>query len=120
MIYHQTIYRFIQAQIDCRKDYFWRHLLPRSKSERSYRGRKGGSSTSLIHLRQPLSLRPKEADDRTTPGHWEAELMLFGNKGQALLAFQARHSRFLLTHPLITKDSRGVADALSQLLATFP
>ena len=41
MIYHQTIYRFIQAQIDCRKDYFWCHLLPRSKSERSYRGRKG-------------------------------------------------------------------------------
>ena len=69
LISHESIYRFIQAQIDRRKDYSWRHLLPRAKSKRGYRGRKGGSSVSFIYLRQPLSLRPKEADHRATPGH---------------------------------------------------
>ena len=120
LVSHETIYRFIQAQIDRRKDYSWRHLLPRSKSRRGCRGRRGGSSTSFIHLRQPLSLRPKEADHRTNPGHWEADLMAFGNRGQSLLTLQERHSRLLLTYPLSTKESQGVADAITQLLAPFP
>ena len=120
VISHKTIYRFIQAQSDRRKDYSWRHLLPRSKSRRGCRGRKGGSSTSFIHLRQPLSLRTKDADHRTTPGHWEADLMAFGNRGQSLLTLQERHSRLLLTCPLSTKQSQAVADSITQLLAPFP
>ena len=120
VISHETIYRFVHHQIIRRKDYSWRYLLPRGKSKRGYRGRKGGSSTSLIQLRQPLSQRPKEADRRTIPGHWEADLMAFGNRGQSLLTLQERHSRLLLTCPLSTKESQGVADAITQLLAPFP
>ena len=84
IVSHETIYRFIQAQIDRRKDYTWRNLLPRRKAK----GRKGGSSTSFIRHRQHISQRPVEADDRATPGHWEADLMLFGNQGQSLLTLQ--------------------------------
>ena len=120
VISHETIYRFIHQQMVRKKDYSWRHLLPRSKSKRGYRGRKGGSSTSFIHLRQPLSQRPKDADHRSTPGHWEADLMAFGNRGQSLLTLQERHSRLLLTYPLFTKESQGVADAITHLLAPFP
>ena len=36
-----------------------------------------------------------EANDRRTPGHWEADLMRFGNRGPALLLHE-RHSRLLL------------------------
>ena len=120
IVSHETIYRFIQAQIDRRKDYSWRNLLPRRKAKRGRRGRRGGSSTSFIRHRQHISQRPVEADDRATPGHWEADLMLFGNQGQSLLTLQERYSRLLLTRPLTTKDSQGVADAITQLLAPFP
>lgn len=78
VISHETIYRFIYAQIARTKDYSWRQYLPRAKSKRGWRGRKGGSPARFIHLRRPLSERPKEADDRKTPGHWEGDLMLFG------------------------------------------
>ncbi len=73
IISHDTIYRFIYAQLARKKDYSWRHYLPRSKSKRGWRGRRGGSSLSLIPLGQPLSQRPQEADDRANPGHWEAD-----------------------------------------------
>ena len=77
VISHETIYRFIYAQLARKKDYSWRHYLPRAKSNRGWRGRRGGSPASFIHLRRPLAERPKAASDRHTPCHWEADLMLF-------------------------------------------
>ena len=72
VISHETIYRFIYAQLARAKNYNWRHYLPRAKSKRGWRGRKGGSPASFIAHRRPLSQRTEEADDRTSPGHWEA------------------------------------------------
>ena len=93
VISHETIYRFIYAQLARTKNYNWRHYLPKAKSKRGWRGRKGGSPASFIAHRRPLSQRTEEADDRTSPGHWEADLMLFGNHGQVVM--QERHSRLL-------------------------
>ncbi len=50
VISHETIYRFIHAQIARTKDYAWRHYLPRGKSKRGWRGRRGGSPASFIAL----------------------------------------------------------------------
>ena len=44
VISHETIYRFIYAQLARKKDYSWRHYLPRAKSKRGWRGRKGRQS----------------------------------------------------------------------------
>ena len=44
VISYESIYRFIDSQIRRTKDYDWRHYLPRGKSKRGWRGRKGGSS----------------------------------------------------------------------------
>ena len=96
VISHETIYRFIYAQLARKKDYSWRHYLPRAKSKRGWRGRKGGSPASFIHLRRPLAERPKAASDRHTPGHWEADLMLFRTYGQAILTLHERYSRILI------------------------
>lgn len=51
-ISHESIYRFIYAQIRRTKDYSWRHYLPRGKSKRAFRGRKGGSSATFMILLQ--------------------------------------------------------------------
>ena len=96
VISHESIYRFIYGQLVRKKDYSWRHYLPRGKSKRGWRGRKGGSSASFIHLRCPLAECPQGAQDRRTPGHWEADLMLFRTYGQAVLTMHERHSRLLI------------------------
>lgn len=70
--------------------------LPRAKAKRGRRSLKGRSPASFIALRRPLADRPAAVADRRTPGHWEADLMLFRLYGQAILALHERHSRLLL------------------------
>ena len=85
IISHESIYRFIYAQMARKKDYSWRHYLPRAKAKRGFRGRRGGSPATHITHRVPLSQRPHAAADRATFGHWEGDLMHFGNHGPSPL-----------------------------------
>ena len=55
VISYESIYRFIYAQIARTKDYRWRRYLPRAKSKRGLRGRRGGSTARLIS--RPLTSR---------------------------------------------------------------
>ena len=120
VISHETIYRFIYAQIARTKDYKWRHYLPRAKSKRGWRGRKGGSPASLIAHRRSLCERPEEANDRQTPGHWEADLMLFRTYGQAILTLHERHSRLLIAVRPPGKAAKPIAEAMRDILAPLP
>jgi IS30 family transposase len=109
IISYETIYRFIYAQIARHKDYRWRHYLPRAKSKRGCRGRKGGGSVSFIEGRIPLSERPPDAADRQSPGHWEADLMLFAKYGQAVLTVHERQSRLLIAMRPSNKQADRIA-----------
>ena len=120
VISHESIYRFIDAQIRRTKDYAWRHFLPRSKAKRGWRGRKGGSATSFIQHRRPLAERPASAADRQAPGHWEADLMLFSSYRQTVLTLHDRHSRLLLAVRSPSKAAGPIAQALTRLLAPLP
>ena len=120
VISHETIYRFIYAQIVRTKNYAWRHYLPRGKSKRGWRGRKGGSPASFIAHRRPLSERPDEANDRQTPGHWEADLMLFSSYGQAILTLHERYSRLLIAVRAPSKAAKPIAKAMTEILAPLP
>ena len=120
VISHETIYRFVYAQMTRTKNYAWRHFLPKAKSKRGWRGRKGGSPASFIAERRHLSQRPQEAEDRQTPGHWEADLMLFGKGGEVLLTLHERYSRLTLPIRLPSKEAEGVAQAMIQALSAFP
>ena len=117
---HETIYRFIYAQIARTKDYSWRHYLPRAKSKRGRRGVRGGSSVSFIEGRIPLSMRPAEASDRQTPGHWEADLMMFAKYAQAILTVHERTSRILLAARPDSKTANLIAGLIEQLLRPIP
>lgn len=119
-ISYESIYRFIYAQMARTKDYRWRHYLPRGKSKRGYRGRKGGSSANLIEGRVSLAERPPDAADRKTPGHWEADLMLFSRYGQAVLTVHERTSRLLLAARPVNKAARGVARHLVSFFRGLP
>ena len=56
---HESIYRFIYSQMARKKDYSWRHYLPRAKSKRGFRGRRGGSpATHIAHRSRSTSARP--------------------------------------------------------------
>ena len=120
LISHESIYRFIYAQIRRTNDGAWRHYLPRAKAKRGWRGRRGGSPASFIQHRRPLADRPAAAADRHTPGHWEADLMLFRAYGQAVLTLHERHSRLLLAVRPPSKAAAPIAQALTRLLAPLP
>ncbi len=117
---HETIYRFIYAQMARQTDYAWRQYLPRAKAKRGRRCDKGRSPASFITLRRPLAERPSAAADRATPGHWEADLMLFRLYGQAILTLHERHSRLLIAARPPGKAAPPIARAMTALLASLP
>lgn len=120
LISHETIYRFIYAQIARHQDYAWRLYLPRAKAKRGFRGRKGGSAANYIQNRVPVSQRPPEAETRAIPGHWEADLVLFAKYGQAVLALHERTSRILLAQRPPNKTSALIGNCLHSLFILMP
>lgn len=116
----ETIYRFIYAQIERHKDYTWRHYLPRAKFKRGRRPRKGGSPASHMSQRIGLDQRPIQADMRTLPGHWEADLMAFSRYGQNVLMLHERMSRVLVGARLVSKHAEPVAQAIRAVLEPLP
>jgi IS30 family transposase len=120
LISTETIYRFIHDQIARHKDYSWRHYLPRGKSKRGWRGRKGGSSALHIRDRIPITERPQAIQDRSFPGHWEADLMLFAKYGQAILTLHERSSRLLIATKPPGKAALPIVNAIGRLLEPLP
>jgi IS30 family transposase len=116
----ETIYRFIHAQIARHKDYSWRHYLPRGKARRGRRGRKGGSPALHMSGRVPLQQRSPEVLARSSPGHWEADLMAFSRYGQHILMLHERMSRALIGAPLPSKQAEPVARAIAAALEPLP
>jgi len=120
VISHETIYRFIYAQIARHNDYSWRKYLPRAKARRGFRGQKGGSPANFIQNRVSIAQRPKAVDDRSDPGHWESDLMLFAKYGQAVLTLHDRRSRLLIGQRPANKTANLVVTLLQNLLANLP
>jgi IS30 family transposase len=116
----ESIYRFIQAQITRHQDYRWRHYLPRAKFKRGFRGRKGGSPALHIQARVPIEERPAAVADRSIPGHWEADLMMFARYDQALLTLHERSSRLLIAVRPDGKHAGPIADIIASLLEPLP
>ena len=118
VISYESIYRFVYHR-SAQKDY-WHRLLPHRKSRRGRLGKRGGSAASAIKFRRSISERAIDVADRATPGHWEADFMLFAKYGQGLLVTHERQSRYtILDHPADRKAER-TAEHLAKLLASIP
>jgi len=120
VISYETIYRFIYAQLRRTNDGAWRLYLPRAKSKRGRRSRKGGSPIQLIKMRRPIAERPLAAHDRRTPGHWEADYMLFAEYGQNILVAHERSTRLTLIARPPNRKAEPTARALASLIGPWP
>jgi IS30 family transposase len=120
VISHESIYRFVYAQIARTKDYSWRRYLPRAKSKRGCRGRRGGSTAKLIEGRVSIAERPSAAADRATAGHWEADTILFAKYGHAALTIHERRTRIILATRPRDRAAERVARHLIRLLKPMP
>lgn len=117
----ESIYRFIHAQIARTKDYRFAHYLPRGRVKRGYSRKRGArGSTAYLQQRRPLSERSPEADQRLVFGHWEADLMSFGQGRPQLLVLQERRSRALLAAALPSKAAEPLIRVLRGLLERLP
>lgn len=120
VISHESIYRFIYAQIRRTSDFAWRRYLPRAKFKRGRRPRPGGSPALHIKGRIGLAQRPAAANDRRQGGHWESDLMAFAAYGHNLLALHERSSRLLALIRQPTKQADPLARQLKAWLGDLP
>jgi IS30 family transposase len=120
VISYESIYRFIYAQLRRTNDGSWRLYLPRAKAKRGRRSRSGGSAVNLIPNRRSITERTPEAKQRQSPGHWEADYMLFARYGQNLLIAHERASRATLIVRTPDRKADTTARQLTRLLAGMP
>jgi IS30 family transposase len=92
---HETIYRFIYAQIRRTNDGAWRNYLPRAKYKRGWRASEAAPPPASS---KPCSHRsaPRAVDSAAPTAIGKADLMLFAAPGQAILVAHERKSRLLL------------------------
>jgi IS30 family transposase len=117
IISYEAIYRFVYHR-SAQKDY-WHRLLPRHKPRRGWFARRP-SPAERIPYRISVRDRPAEAQTRRTPGHWEADLMLFRRYGQAILITHERASRVLIARRQPNKAARPVARQLLRQFQALP
>jgi Transposase and inactivated derivatives, IS30 family len=119
IISHESIYRFIYHRAR-QPDPSWYRLLPRHKHRRGHFAGSGGSLSRLIKHRISIAERPAEVATRQAPGHWEADLMLFGKANRALLVLHERRSRYTVVERIADKTADGVAGKLVTFFAALP
>jgi len=117
-ISHESIYRFIYHR-SAQKDY-WHRLLPKRKHRRGRLKRGGLGSVDFIKHRRSLAERSPAANQRTEPGHWEADLMCFAKYGHHVLVLHERLSRRLCITRLASKKALHVAAKIITILRSMP
>lgn len=118
VISHETIYRFIHAQMKRTNDVGWRRYLLRGRLRRGWRHKRPGPIR--FPDRRSVHDRPAEAADRIASGHWEADAMLFSTPGQAVLVAHERTSRIMLLVRPQSLKAEPTAAALEAILRPMP
>lgn len=118
VISHESIYRFVHAQMKRTTDVSWRRYLLRGRLKRGWHYRGGGAPR--FRDRTSIHVRPAHIQDRQTPGHWEADAMLFATPGQAVLVAHERTSRIALVSRPPDLKADTTARALIELLTPMP
>ena len=119
-ISHETIYRFIYAQIKRHNDYSWRNFLPQAKSKRGHFKGPNFGFVGNIKSRVSIVKRPLYINARKQLGHWETDLLLFSNKKSNILVTQERASRFVRIVKQQDRTANRIATNLGLWFQTLP
>lgn len=117
VISHETIYRFVYAQLKRTNDRRWRFYLPRAKYKRGWRTRAAWLQPTG---RRSIHDRPADIATRRQPGHWETDAMLFSLPGQAILVAHERRPRLTIALRQPSLKADPIAAALIGMLQGLP
>lgn len=116
-ISHESIYRYIYYRLRVHREKL-HHFLRRKKSRRGHYSHRLPRRT--IPHRASIHDRPKSIDNRNRFGHWEADLMAFGNRKTTLLITCERKSRRILVCQQTDKSSQNVIDNIATMMNDVP
>jgi len=117
---HETIYRSLYLQT---RSVLHRQLIERLRTRRKMRKGKNASAKGQRRgqIIDAVSIhdRPAEISARTTPGHWEGDLIT-GSRNTHVATLVERCSRYLLLVKVTGKDSGSVVKALIRKINGLP
>ena len=108
-ISHEAIYQYIYSE---KPEYV--KLLARAHRKRKYRGQGKRHKTSHIPNRTPITNRPKEINNRTLRGHWEADTMVSRKSSYVLLTLSERKTKAVI----LDRVKENTAEAISRAIIT--
>ncbi len=118
-ISHETIYQHLYC---LPRGELKKELMKSLRQERKYR-----QSRKNAHYRRQripdiisISERPKEAEGRIVPGHWEGDLLIGKGRSSALGTLVERTTRLTLLVPLTTKDAFAVRASFAGAFKRIP
>ena len=118
---HETIYQALYVQPRGELARLVKTALRTGRTQRKPQGRKGNGQGNLKDMIN-ISDRPKEADDRAIPGHWEGDLILGSTaSGSAIGTLVERTTGFVvLLHLPEDRTAATLADAMSIKVPDIP
>jgi IS30 family transposase len=118
---HETIYQALYVQPRGELARLVKTALRTGRTQRKAQGRKATNQGQLKDMIN-ISERPKEADDRAIPGHWEGDLILGSTaSGSAIGTLVDRTTGFVvLLHLPDDRTAATLADAMSAKVPEIP
>jgi IS30 family transposase len=120
-ISHETIYTslFVQSKAVLRGE-LTAQLRSGRVRRRPQRRISVAARSGRIPNMVPIQQRPAEVLDRSTPGHWEGDLLVGRYSRSHLVTLVERHSRYLLVLALSDAKSSTVVAALTAAFGDLP
>lgn len=113
----ETIYQHILR--DTAKLGFYRYCL-RFSGYKQHRFKKSKMADRTKERKNWIEDRPAEANERTTIGHWERDILLGKRGGPAILTMEDRRSRYVVLRTVKSLECDVVAKATLDGLRTLP
>jgi IS30 family transposase len=116
---HETIYTYLYV---LPRGELKKELLAYLRSKRRLRKKRGQVHSKRGQIPNMISIeeRPKEAEDRSVPGHWEGDLIVGKEHSSALGTLVERTTRTTILVPLKEKDAQGVRRAFARATKSLP